>query len=410
MSGRVVITGVGLASPIGNTFEDASRALQNQTHGIARMPQWGEYDGLKTRLAGLVTGLNLENRYPRKKARTMGRVALLSTYATERAIADAGLAKSEIENPACGIAYGSTHGSSAAQEKFCSSLFATHSLKGLEGSSYIKFMSHTCVANLAQFFGATGRMIPTTSACTSGSQAIGYGYEAIRNGMQDIMLCGGAEEMHFTHAVIFDIMYATSVRYNEQPELGSRPYDSERDGLVVAEGAGTVVLESLERAIKRGAKVYAEVIGYGTNCDGGHVVSPSSAGMGDVMRLALQDANLSPAAIDYINGHGTGTEAGDIAECQAVYNVMGEHVPISSTKCYTGHTLGACGVIEAIFCLAMMQDGFVACQHNLENVDPRCPPLSYLPGATRAATLNTVMSNNFAFGGINTSLILRRSV
>lgn len=408
MTRRVVITGVGLASPIGNDFETIADALKQQRHGIVTMPQWEEFQGLRTRLAGLVTGLDLEKRYPRKKVRTMGRVALLSTYATDEAVQDAGLTPGELEDKQTGIAYGSTHGSSTAQEKFCSALFATHSLKGLEGSTYLKFMSHTCAANLAQYFGTKGRIIPTSSACTSGSQAIGYGYEAIRNGQQDIMLCGGAEEMHFTHAVIFDIMYATSVRYNDQPELGSRPYDKDRDGLVVAEGAGTVVLESLERAQQRGAHIYAEVIGYGTNCDGSHVVTPSAEGMGAVIELALQDAAISAPEIDYINAHGTGTEAGDIAESQAVYKVMGDRVPLSSTKSYTGHTLGACGSIEAIFCLAMLRDQFVSCQRNLLAIDERCAPLTFLRGDTRDADLRTVMSNNFAFGGINTSLIFRR--
>lgn len=214
--------------------------------------------------------------------------------------------------------------------------------------------------------------------------------------------------MHFTHAVIFDIMYATSVRYNDQPELGSRPYDKDRDGLVVAEGAGTVVLESLERAQQRGAPIYAEVIGYGTNCDGSHVVTPSAEGMGAVIELALRDAAIPAQEIDYINAHGTGTEAGDIAESQAVYKIMGDRVPLSSTKSYTGHTLGACGSIEVIFCLAMLRDRFVSCQRNLLTVDERCAPLSFLRGDTRDADLRTVMSNNFAFGGINTSLIFRR--
>lgn len=408
MTRRVVITGVGLASPIGNDFETIVDALKQQRHGIVFMPQWEEFQGLRTRLAGLVTGLDLEKRYPRKKVRTMGRVALLSTYATEQAVTDAGLTPEDLENQQTGIAYGSTHGSSTAQEKFCSGLFATHSLKGLEGSTYLKFMSHTCAANLAQYFGTKGRIIPTSSACTSGSQAIGYGYEAIRSGQQDIMLCGGAEEMHFTHAVIFDIMYATSVRYNDRPEYGARPYDKERDGLVVAEGAGTVVLESLERAEERGAPIYAEVIGYGTNCDGSHVVSPSAEGMGAVIDLALRDAAIPAEAIDYINAHGTGTEAGDIAESQAVHKIMGDRVPLSSTKSYTGHTLGACGAIEAIFCLAMLRDKFISCQRNLIEVDERCAPLNFLRGDTRAADLRTVMSNNFAFGGINTSLIFRR--
>ena len=336
---RVMVTGIGLTSPIGNDLATATAALRAGQHGIVAMPQWASVHGLATRLAGVVRDLTLD--YPRKKVRSMGRVALLATYATERAVADAGLDPELVRTPEVGLAYGSTHGSSTAQEEFCRSLFTRNGLDGIASSAYLKFMSNTCAVNLAQFFGITGRVISTCSACTSASHAIGYGYEAIRAGHHELMLCGGAEEMHFSHAAIFDILYATSTHYNERPDESPRPFDAGRDGLVVAEGAATLILESEEHARRRGARVYGEVIGFGTSCDGQHVTMPSPKGMAAAMTKALADARITAADVDYINAHATATEVGDIAESQATLQVFGARVPISSTKGHTGHTLGA---------------------------------------------------------------------
>jgi 3-oxoacyl-[acyl-carrier-protein] synthase II len=230
----------------------------------------------------------------------------------------------------------------------------------------------------------------------------------VKFGQQDVMICGGAEELHFTHAGVFDIMFATSRGFNATPDLTPRPFDAKRDGLVVGEGAGTVVLESYERAKARGAHIYGEIVGYGTNCDGKHVTNPSAEGMAGAMRRALADAETSADAIEYVNAHGTATELGDIAETTATHEVLGDRVPISSTKSFTGHTLGACGALEVAFSLAMMRDGFLAPTRNLDEVDPKCAPLNYLRGEARSAKVDTIMSNNFAFGGMNTSLILRR--
>jgi 3-oxoacyl-[acyl-carrier-protein] synthase II len=391
---RVVITGVGLASPIGNSMQEVTRALKEQRHGIARQPEWDKYGQLSTRLAAPVVGLDFKG-LPRKKTRTMGRVSLLSTYASDKAVEDAGLSEELLASGEVGLAYGSTHGSSSSLEEFCRTLFGKNSFQGVSSTSYLKFMSHTTAANLAMYYGIKGRIISTCAACVSSSQGIGAAYEAVKHGFHDVMLAGGAEELHFTHAGVFDILYATSTHFNDQPELSPRPFDSRRDGLVVGEGAGTLVLETYERATARGAKIYAEIMGYGTNCDGSHLTNPSAEGMAGAMRLALADARTSADNIDYINAHGTATELGDM-------------IPISSTKSYTGHTLGACGAIEVAFCLAMMHEGFVAPTRNLDEPDPRCAPLAYLAGDVRDARLTTVMSNNFAFGGINTSLVLRR--
>jgi 3-oxoacyl-[acyl-carrier-protein] synthase II len=407
MSRRVVITGLGLTSPIGSSLDAVSRALQRGEHGIAAIAEWAEVKDMQTRLGAVVRGADLE-RFARKKTRTMGRVALLSAIATADAVEDAGLTPELLGSGRTGLAYGSTHGSTTELERFCRVLFASGGLSGLSGSSYLKLMSHTCIANLAQCFEIRGRIVPTVSACVSASQGIGSGYETIRDGYQDVMLCGGAEEMHALHAGVFDIMFATSTRYNDRPDASPRPFDRARDGLVVGEGAGTLVLEELEHARRRGARVHAELIGYGTNCDGTHVTSPSAEGMAGAMRLALQDARLPADAIEYVNAHGTATELGDIAESQATLQVLGARVPISSTKGHTGHTLGACGAIEAIFAIAMMRDRFLAHTRNLEELDERCAALRYVTGEPIEARPAIVMSNNFAFGGINTSLVLRR--
>jgi 3-oxoacyl-[acyl-carrier-protein] synthase II len=404
---RVVVTGIGVASPIGNTFDEISNSLQEGRHGIQIKPEWAQFGNFRTRLNAEVKGLDLTG-YPRKKVRTMGRVALLATYATEKAIAEAGLTDEDLQGGRVGLAHGSTHGSSDALEEFCKSLFKNNSMDCLAGSAYLKFMSHTTVANLAQFFSIRGRVTSTCAACVSASMAIGQGYELVKNGVQDVMIAGGAEEMHFVHAGVFDIMFATSTKYNERPDLAPRPFDEGRDGLVIGEGAGTMVLETYERASKRGAHIYGEIVGYGSNCDGTHVTSPSAEGMASAMRLSLADAGLSGDNIDYVNAHATATEAGDIAESTATMAVLGGKVPISSTKGSTGHTLGACGAIEAAFCFAAMRDGFLPPNKNLEKVDPRCAPLDYVTGAARRAKPETIMTNNFAFGGINTSLVLRR--
>lgn len=403
---RVVITGIGLTSPIGNNLEEASAALRQGRHGIKVMPEWDSVKQLGTRLAGVVT-VSLAGR-PRQKTRAMGRVSLLAAYACDQAIAQAGLTAANWESGRAGLAYGSTHGSTTEMEVFCRSLFANEGLAGIPGSSYLKFMSHTCAANLAQYYGIRGRVIPTVAACASASQAIGAGYEAIRYGLQDLMMCGGAEEMHSIHAGAFDLVYAASTHYNDRPDLSPRPFDAQRDGLVVSEGAGTLILEEYEHAKARSAQILAEVTGYGTSCDGTHVTSPSSDGMAAAMQLCLETAKLRPSQVDYINAHATATEVGDIAESHAVYQVFKAEVPISSTKGFTGHTLGACGAIEAAFCIDMIREGYLAPSRNLEQVDPRCAPLAYLQGEARAATPQRMMSNNFAFGGINTSLLIQR--
>ncbi|NVB42503.1 beta-ketoacyl-ACP synthase [Pseudenhygromyxa sp. WMMC2535] len=404
---RVVVTGMGLCSPIGNELDVVSEALQVGRGGIQAVPEWPARYKMNTGVAGLVEGVE-PRLYPRRKVRTMGRVALLAAFASEQAVSDAGLVREQLADGRVGLAYGSTHGSSSETEAYCREVFAHDSLQGIAGSQFLKFMSHTCAANLAEFMGVRGRVLPTCSACTSGSQAIGAAYESIRYGMADVMIAGGAEEAHFIPAGIFDVMFAASSKFNATPEATPRPFDAARDGVVIGEGAGTLVLESYEHARARGARIHGELLGYATNCDGIHLTNPSWEGMAACMQLGLQAARVEASDVDYVNAHGTATELGDIAESRATAHVLGVHTPVSTQKSHTGHTLGACGALEAVFSLLMMQRGFIAANRNLERVDPRCAGLDYVRGDARGAKLDVVMSNNFAFGGINTSLVFRR--
>ncbi len=404
---RVVVTGAGLASPIGNTLDEVQDALVSLRHGLVPVPRWAEIDGVESRIGGLVHDLDV-SICSRKQLRAMGRVAQLAVAATRDALAMSGLDDEVLRSGAASLFYGSTDGSTSAAEDYYRKLYTTDSFGGLLSSMYLKFMSHTCAANVASVFGITGRVVPICSACTSASQSIGEGYWAVKSGREDVAICGGAEESHFTVAGVFDLMLATSVKYNDHPERTPRPFDRDRDGLIISEGAGTLVLESWEHAQARGAEILGEIIGYGSNCDGGHLTSPSPTGMTGAMRRALADAGIAPDQVDYINAHATGTDVGDVAESQATMEVMGDAIPISSTKSYTGHTLGGCGAIESAFVLTMLRGDFLPPTRNLEHVDPRCAPLDYLVGPVREARPQIIMNNNFAFGGINTSLLFAR--
>ncbi|KAB2837507.1 MAG: beta-ketoacyl-ACP synthase, partial [Burkholderiales bacterium] len=306
----------------------------------------------------------------------------------------------------CGIAYGSSSGSMDPVRAF-GRLLEDGSMAGVSSTSYIQMMAHTAAVNIGLFFGMKGRIIPTCSACTSGSQAIGFAYESIKAGRQVLMVAGGADELSPAGAAVFDTLFATSTR-NDAPATTPRPFDRDRDGLVVGEGAGTLVLEEREHALARGARIYAEVRGFGSNSDGSHVTQPEAATMAVAMRLALADAELSAAEIGYVSAHGTATERGDIAESQATAAVFGRPVPISSLKSYFGHTLGACGAIEAWLGIEMLRRDWYAPTVNLEVVDPRCGELDYLQ-TPRTMQHEFLMSNNFAFGGINTSLVFQRN-
>ena len=407
MTNRVVITGVGAYSPIGNDWATIEANLRALKGGVCHMPEWEEYEGLNTKLGAPVTDFELPASFNRKRTRSMGRVAMLATAASERALTDAGLLGDPLlQSGRVGVAYGSSTGSTQAITDFANMLL-TKSLDGITATTYIRMMGHTTPVNIGVFFGLKGRVITTSSACTSGSQGIGYAFEAIRNGSQDVMVAGGAEELCPTEAAVFDTLYATST-CNDQPERSPKPFDVERDGLVIGEGACTLILENRDHALARGASIYAEIVGFDTNADGAHVTQPSSDMMQRVMEMALADAGIDPGAIGYVSAHGTATERGDIAESHATGRVLGDAVPVSSLKSYMGHTLGACGALETWLAVEMMNRGWFAPTINLRNVDPACAQLDYVTGGGRELDTEYVMNNNFAFGGINTSLIMRR--
>lgn len=404
---RVVVTGFGNITSLGSDWSSVQANLQQGVSGIRHMAEWECFDNLSTKLAGPVTDFEAPAHYTRKQMRAMGRVALLATRASELAIIDAGLLHDPLlQSGATGIAYGSSTGSTDASRDFVNMLI-NYDMTGVTATTYIRMMSHTAAINVGVFFGLKGRVITTSSACTSGSQGLGYAYEAIKYGKQTLMVAGGAEELCPTEAAVFDTLYATST-LNEQPQKTPKPFDRDRDGLVIGEGAGTLILEEREHALARGATIYAEVVGYGTNSDGGHVTQPDATTMGIAMELALQDANLPAEAIGYVNAHGTATERGDIAESTATHKLFGSRLPISTLKGNLGHTLGACGAVEAWATIAMMNQGWFAPTLNLHNPDPRCGELDYIMGTGRRIDTEYTMSNNFAFGGVNTSLIFRR--
>lgn len=401
---RVVITGAGNLSPIGSDWQSVRTALRDGISGVTQMDDWRHIKGLRCHLAA-PTRLELPAHYNRRALRSMGRVAQLAVRSAELAIADAGLTPTELTSGRTGIAFGSATGSPDAALEFVSTLTAADATQ-LKSTSYLRMMSHTGAVNIGVFFGLTGRMLTTSSACTASSQAIGFACETIRSGAQDVMLAGGADELTAAHSAVFDALLATS-QANATPATTPRPFDAERDGLVLGEGASTLILESLQHARNRGATILAEIVGFGTNMDGTHITAPNASTQAQCLRLALADANLKADAIGFVSAHGTATEAGDRSESEATYAVLGRK-PISSLKGHMGHTLGACGGLEAWAAIQMQAEGWCAPTLNLTRPGADLADLDYVRGTPRALDAEFVMSNNFAFGGVNTSLIFRR--
>ncbi|CAG9227250.1 3-oxoacyl-(acyl-carrier-protein) synthase II [Paraburkholderia tropica] len=404
---RVVVTGMGGVTALGDRWEQVEAALERGANAVRRVHDWDYIEALHTRLASPLPKFETPDYYPRKKTRSMGPVSLYAVRASEYALADAGLLDdASIKDGRMGVAYGSSAGSVEPVRAF-GKMLETGSMSDVTSNSYVQMMPHTTAVNVSLFWDLKGRIVPTSCACASGSQAIGYAYEMIASGKQALMLAGGAEELSGPGVAVFDMLYATSTR-NDDPQSTPRPFDAARDGLVVGEGAATLVLEEYEHALARGARIHAEVVGFGCNSDGAHITQPTAATMAVAMRQALADAQLAPEAIAYVNAHGTSTDRGDIAESHATAETFGARMPISSLKSYIGHTLGACGAIEAWWTIEMMKRNRYAPTLNLHEVDPACAPLDYIMGAPREIDADYVMSNNFAFGGVNTSLIFKR--
>ncbi len=407
MTKRVVVTGMGLASPLGSTVELAYKRLHKLENCIKYSDELAKYNGLHTRLLSRVEGFIKPEDFTRKVTRTMGPVAIMSVVTAKEALNDAGLLGDKIiSSNRTGVSYGSCSGSIDAIMDFYS-MCINHEVNNLNSGSYVRMMSHTSAVNISLYFKTTGRIIPTSSACTSGSMGIGYAYEMIKSGIQTVMIAGGSEEFSPSNIGVFDTLFATSVK-NDTPKLTPSPFDKSRDGLVIGEGAGTLILEEYEHAKSRGAKIYAEIVGFSTNSDGTHITNPNEETMTEVMVQALDSAGLSADDIGYVNAHGTGTINGDIAESNATYKVFKNKVPVSTIKSYTGHTLGACGAIESILSILMMNNNWFCPNLNLVEVDERCAELDYIIGNPKIFETEYFMSNNFAFGGINTSLIFKR--
>ncbi|MEZ5595990.1 MAG: beta-ketoacyl-ACP synthase [Pseudomonadales bacterium] len=401
---RVVVTGAGNLTALGNDWPTFRAALAAGRSAVKRMPGWDQVVALNCAL-GAPLDLELPPSYTRKVLRSMGRTAQLGTRATELALQDAGL----VDNPVItsgrtGLAYGSATGSPDALLEFVSTL-TSDDARALKATSYIRGMSHTAAVNIAVHFHVRGRLLTTSSACTASSQAIGFGYETIRYGLQDVMIVGGADELTVAHSGVFDALFATSRK--TMPTSTPRPFDRDRDGLVLGEGASTLILESLTHACERNATILAEVVGFATNTDGAHITQPDQDTQARCLSMALASAGLTSADIGYVSAHGTATDTGDVSESWATHRTLGP-VPVSSLKGHLGHTLGACGGIEAWAAIMMLREGWFAPTLNLANPDTACAPLDYLTGAGREIRTDCVMSNNFAFGGINTSLIFRR--
>lgn len=403
---RVVVTGMGAVSPFGRGVETLMDALYGGESGISRAPDLERIEGLRTRVAGLVTGID-PKEIPRKFRRSMSGMSLYATLASIDALGQAGSAVDDYAAGRLGVVIGSTVGSPHTMESCFRDYLVDSSLERLKSTFFFHIMNHSCAANVAQALGTTGRILAPSAACSTGCQAIGYGYEMIAMGKQDAVLCGGADEFHAMTAGTFDIMNAASSAYNETPARTPRPFDRDRDGVVCAEGSGILLLESLESALSRGARIRGEVSGFATVSDPSNIANPNAGAMETCMRLALEDASVAPGEIDYVNAHATGTEQGDVAESEAICATLGENVPVSSLKGHLGHTMAASGSLELIASLEMMRSERLVPTLNLENVDSACARLALFSGIT-PRTLGVLLKNNFALGGVNSSLVLRR--
>ncbi len=400
---RVVITGLGIVSCIGNNKEEVLTSLKGQTSGIRYIPEY-EDAGFRSHIAGRPQ-INPDDYIDRKQRRFMGDSAAYSYIALKEAIADAGLSEDMVSSPRTGLIAGSGGASSSDIIEAVDTL-REKGIRRVGPYRVTRSMGSTVSANLATPFSIRGVNYSITSACATSAHCIGNAMELIQWGKQDIMFAGGGEEEHWTLTMQFDAMGALSTKYNDTPDKASRPYDATRDGFVIAGGAGMVVLEEYEHAVKRGATIYAEIIGYGATSDGADMVAPSGEGAERCMRDALEMAG-NPN-IDYLNTHGTSTPAGDICELDAVKRAFSGNVPpFSSTKSLTGHSLGAAGVQEAIYCLLMQKDGFITGSANVTERDPGAADVP-LVTENRDASLTTIMSNSFGFGGTNATLVFKK--
>ena len=403
---RVVITGIGVVSPFGNGVPDLMKGIAEGRSSVRRMEGWEQYSGLHS-LVGAPVEMRDEKRIPRQKRRSMGRMSIFAAQAADEALADSGIDLAKEDPWRIGCVIGSTMGSAKSINDAFEIMLPNKDLSLLNSTMFFQCMSHTAAVNVAQYLGLNGSIMAPAAACASALHAIGTGYDLIRLGRQDVLLCGGAEELHPTVTGSFDILYATSTKYNDRPQMTPRPFDRDRDGLVCGEGSGLLVLEDYERAVKRNARIYAEVTGYSTTANGQHVSQSNKESMVVCMQQALRDAGMQADGIDYINAHATATLQGDQEEAEAIREVFGAAVPVSSLKGYIGHTLGASGAIELAASLKMMEQGVIYPTLNLENVSPECEGIQHVMKPAQKQ-VKTILKNGFAFGGINAALVCKK--
>ncbi|HAD73161.1 MAG: beta-ketoacyl-ACP synthase I [Alphaproteobacteria bacterium] len=407
---RVVVTGIGIVSSIGTDADAVTQSLRNGTSGIVAAPDYAEL-GFRSQVKGAVD-IDLSEHIDRKQMRFMGEGAGYAVVAMQQAVADSGLSEAEVSHPRTGLIAGSG-GPSTANLLAAADITREKGPKRVGPYMVPRCMSSTVSACIATFFKIKGVNYTISSACSTSAHCITAGADAIRYGMQDVVFAGGGEELHWTLSVLFDAMGAMSSRYNDTPEKASRAYDANRDGFVIAGGGGMVVLEDYDRAVARGAKIYAEIVGYGANSDGHDMVAPSGEGAQRCMELALAgfDGNGLVQPVDYINAHGTSTPVGDVKELEAVHAVFGPrgYLPVvTSTKSLTGHSLGATGVQEAIYTMLMMQNSFIGASINIDEPDEAIGDIPIPSACMENKQISLALSNSFGFGGTNATLALAR--
>ncbi len=409
MERRVVITGCAAITPIGDTRATILKSLEDGVSGVKPLKD----DELLTEQVhcGVFGTVDypIEYDFKRRDRKTMGPVSYYACQTAKNALAQSGLSTEFIQSGRLGVAFSSTHGSPTVQRNIYRTFFSPEesTLRNVGAVDYLKSMVHTTAVNISKMFGITGRVISSSTACTTSSQSIGFGYEAVKYGLQDAMVCGGADEYDTTTVAVFDNLLATSVDYNDTPHLTPRPFDQRRDGLVVGEGAAALILEEYEAARKRGAEILGEVIGFACNSNGGDLILPNTRGITNAIRMGLDNAALNAEDVDFISAHATATKMGDVTEAQSIAEIYGDGPAVTGLKGYMGHTMGSCGAIESILTLHMMSAGFIAPTLNLEEVDERCAMVRHVTGLLEAP-IRTAAIQNFAFGGVNTCIFLKK--
>lgn len=403
---RVVITGMGAVSPFGPKVKELVDGLWRGDSAVRYHQEMTKVQGLRCLVAAKVVGID-PKQIARKHRRSMSRMSIYATLAAQEALEQAGIGSQECGSGRLGVVIGSTVASTEVSEAFFADYLTDYSLERMKTTLFFQLMNHTCAANVAQTYQIKGRILAPAAACATGSQALGYGYEMIGAGHQDMMLCGGADELHPLTSATFDVMHAASTGYNDAAQQTPRPFSKDRDGMVCGEGSGVLLLESLTSARQRGVQIFGEIVGFATLSDPGSIANPDAAVMADCMRLALENAGITADQVDYVNAHATATDSGDIAESQAIAAVFGEQTPVSSLKGHLGHTMAACGALETIATLNMLNSGQLIPTLHLTEVDPRCAELAYVR-EPQQRSLNIALKNNFALGGVNTSLVIRR--